>query len=35
MTIMSYIGTAKKHKFNPYEAIRQAILGTPDTIFAM
>jgi len=35
LKIMSYIGTAKKLKFNPYEAIRQAILGTPDIIFTM
>jgi len=35
LKIMSYIGTAKKQKINPYKAIRQAILGTPDIIFAM
>jgi transposase len=34
LTIMSYIGTAKKHGINPYEAIRNAILGTPVLIFA-
>jgi transposase len=34
LRIMSYVGTAKKQKFNAYEAIRQAILGTPDIIFA-
>ena len=34
LKIMSYVGTAKKQKINPYEAIRQAILGTPDIIFA-
>jgi transposase len=34
LKIMSYVGTAKKLKFNPYEAIRQAILGTPEFIFA-
>ena len=34
LTIMSYVGTAKKQKINPYEAIRQAILGKPDIIFA-
>jgi len=33
LKIMSYIGTAKKQKINPYKAIRQAILGTPDIIF--
>jgi len=34
LKIMSYVGTAKKQKINPYEAIRQAILGTPEFIFA-
>ena len=34
LKIMSYVGTAKKQKINPYEAIRQAILGNPDIIFA-
>jgi transposase len=34
LKIMSYVGTAKKLKINPYEAIRQAILGTPEFIFA-
>jgi transposase len=34
LKIMSYVGTAKKLKLNPYEAIRQAILGTPEFIFA-
>jgi transposase len=34
LKIMSYVGTAKKLKISPYEAIRQAILGTPDFIFA-
>ena len=33
LKIMSYVGTAKKQKINPYEAIRQAILGHPDIIF--
>jgi transposase len=33
LIIMSYVGTAKKLKINPYEAIRQAILGTPEFIF--
>ena len=32
--IMSYVGTAKKQKKNPFEAIRQAILGNPGFIFA-
>ena len=31
--IMSYVGTAKKHKINPYEAILLAIRGTPQLIF--
>jgi transposase len=34
LTIMSYLGTAKKQKINPYEAIRLAIRGTPELIFA-
>jgi transposase len=34
LKIMSYVGTAKKLKFNPYEAIRQAVSGTPEFIFA-
>jgi transposase len=34
LTIMAYIGTAKKQKINPYEAIRLAIRGTPELIFA-
>ena len=33
LTIMSYIGTARKHGINPYEAIRSAISGNPDIIF--
>jgi transposase len=33
-TIMSYVGTAKKQKINPYKAIRLAIRGTPELIFA-
>ena len=33
MKIMSYVGTAKKQRINPYEAIRKAILGTPEFIF--
>jgi hypothetical protein len=31
---MSYVGTAKKQKINPYEAIRLAMRGTPELIFA-
>ena len=34
LKIMSYVGTAKKQGINPYEAIRQAILGTPEFIFS-
>ncbi len=33
LTIMSYVGTAKKHGINAYEAILNAIVGTPDIIF--
>lgn len=33
LTIMSYVGTAKKHGINAYEAIQNAIAGTPDLIF--
>lgn len=34
LKIMSYVGTAKKQKINPFEAIRQAILGRSEFIFA-
>lgn len=34
LKIMSYVGTAKKQRINPFEAIRQAILGKPGFIFA-
>jgi transposase len=34
LKIMSYVGTAKKQKLNPFEAIRQAVLGNPGVIFA-
>ena len=34
LKIMSYIGTAKKQMNSPYEAIRQAILGNSNYIFA-
>jgi transposase len=34
LKIMAYVGTAKKHKIKPYEAIRQAVRGTPEAIFA-
>jgi transposase len=33
-TIMSYIGTAKKLNFNPFDAIKQAISGNPLFIFS-
>jgi len=34
LKIMSYVGTAKKQRLSPYEAIRQAILGNSNYIFA-
>jgi transposase len=34
MKIMSYVGTAKKLKINPHEAILQAVCGTPEFIFS-
>ncbi len=34
LKIMSYIGTAKKHGMNAYAAIREAISGNPEVIFA-
>ena len=34
LKIMSYVGTAKKLGLSPFEAIRQAILGSPEFIFA-
>ena len=33
LTIMSYVGTSKKHGINAYEAILNAITGSPDIIF--
>ena len=33
LKIMSYIGTAHKHGYNAYEAIKNAISGNPDFIF--
>jgi len=33
LKIMSYVGSAKKQGLNAYEAIRQAVLGTPETCF--
>ena len=35
LKIMSYVGTARKQKISPYEAIRQAILGKPEFIFVV
>ena len=35
LKIMSYVGTAKKQGVSPFEAIRHAILGSPEFIFAM
>ena len=34
LTIMSYIGTAHKHGINAFTAIREALNGNPDIIFA-
>ena len=34
LKIMSYVGTAKKHGFNAFEAIQQAISGNPGFIYA-
>lgn len=33
LTIMSYIGSARKHGINVFTAIREALNGTPDIIF--
>ena len=33
LTIMSYIGTARKHGINAFTDIREALNGTPDIIF--
>ena len=33
LTIMSYIGTARKHGINAFTAIREALNGTPNIIF--
>lgn len=33
--IMSYVSTAKKPGSNAYEAIKNAITGTPDYIFTL
>ena len=34
LDIMSYVSTAKKLGSNAYEAIKNAVAGTPDYIFA-
>ena len=34
LDIMSYVGTARKHGKNAYEAIYNAIIGNPEFIFA-
>ena len=34
LKIMSYVGTARKQRVSPYEAIRQAVLGNSEFIFA-
>ena len=33
LTIMSYIGSARKHGINAFTAIREALNGNPDIIF--
>ena len=33
LNIMSFVGTAKKHGYSAYEAIRLAVIGNPETIF--
>ena len=34
LTIMSYIGSARKHGINAFTAIREALNGNPDIIFS-
>lgn len=34
LTIMSYIGSARKHAINAFTAIRKALNGNPDIIFS-
>jgi len=34
LKIMSYVGSAKKHGFSAYEAIRNAIAGNSDFFLA-
>ena len=33
LTLMSYVGTARKHGINSFKAIKLAVLGTPKSIF--
>lgn len=33
LTIMSYIGTARKHGINAFTAVREALNGNPNIIF--
>ena len=33
LTLMSYVGTARKHGINSFKAIKLAVLGTPESIF--
>lgn len=33
LTIMSYIGSARKHGINAFTTIREALNGNPDIIF--
>jgi transposase len=35
LNIMSYVGTAKNQRISPYEAIKQAVIGKPEFIFAV
>jgi len=35
LKIMTYVGTAKKLRFSPFEAIRQAVMRNSEFIFAM
>ncbi len=34
LKIMSYVGTARKQGYSAYEAIKNALLGNPEFIFA-
>ena len=35
LKIMSYVGTAHKHGFNAYEAIKNAFSGNPEFILSL